>query len=291
MIIAKLKGGLGNQLFQYATARSLAIRHATELIIDATCLDDSRHYMLDRFMITASTVLAEKIQHSNGLIPLLLKPFGSFIDIFTKQNKHSVSIYTEPHFHYDAGIESVPDDTNLDGYWQSERYFKGIEEIIRSELCVKAAADDINLKFAADIRAVNAVSLHVRRGDYASCAELREYHGLCTPDYYQNAVRFISSRVTSPIFFVFSDEPCWVKENLSLEAPMIVISHNGTERGEEDLRLMSLCRHHIIANSSFSWWGAWLNPNRQKIVIAPRRWFNHPGIVTTDLIPPEWIQI
>lgn len=291
MIIVKLKGGLGNQLFQYAAARSLALRHAAELKVDITFLGPSRRYGLDRFMTRAAIASPEEITMLTGERRGLQQFVRTVREVFSGEGKAGRNTYLEPHFHYDAGLGSAPDNTYLDGYWQSERYFKEIEGTIRSEFRLRVAADDVNQKTATAIRAVNAVSLHIRRGDYATCSETHEVHGLCPLDYYEEATRIISARVSAPVFFVFSDDPGWVRENLFLDAPMTIVSHNGTELGEEDLRLISLCRHHIIANSSFSWWGAWLNPSTEKIVIAPRRWFNKADIDTADLLPPAWMSI
>jgi hypothetical protein len=137
----------------------------------------------------------------------------------------------------------------------------------------------------------SAVSIHVRRGDYVSDAGTNRFHGTCSVDYYHDAVDRISGFAPASHFFVFSDGIDWAKENLRLRQPVTYVDFNDGEKNYEDLRLMSLCKHHIIANSSFSWWGAWLNPNPDKIVIAPKKWFNDPSINTDDLIPNSWLRL
>ena len=144
---------------------------------------------------------------------------------------------------------------------------------------------------AAEIAACNAVSLHVRRGDYAADPVVTSMHGLCPLDYYDRAVEYVLGRVSDPAFFLFSDDPDWVREHLKLRGSVSVVDHNGPDSGSEDLRLMSLCRHHIIANSTFSWWGAWLDPRPDKLVIAPKRWFADESLDTSDLLPAGWVKL
>nr|VFK65587.1 MAG: Glycosyl transferase family 11 [Candidatus Kentron sp. TUN] len=134
--------------------------------------------------------------------------------------------------------------------------------------------------------------MHIRRGDYVSDKEANTLIGTCSLDYYQRAVRLLQERIESnPRFYVFSDDPDWVQANLRLDGQMHIVRHNNTDTNFEDLRLMSACSHHIIANSTFSWWGAWLNPSPQKIVIAPARWFKSDKLDDRDLIPSSWLRI
>lgn len=136
-----------------------------------------------------------------------------------------------------------------------------------------------------------AVSLHVRRGDYVSDARTHAAHGLCSIDYYRAAVRYIIDRVEAPEFFVFSDDIAWARGNLDISHPCHYLDHNRGAESYNDMRLMSLCHHHIIANSSFSWWGAWLNPRDDKIVVAPARWFASGNRRLDDLFPPGWVTL
>lgn len=156
---------------------------------------------------------------------------------------------------------------------------------------MKYKSDVTNEQVAQNILSVNAVSLHVRRGDYVSNLTINQFHGTCSLEYYNQAIAQIAKKVETPHFFVFSDDPEWVKSNLKIDYSITIVDHNNADKNYEDIRLMSLCKHHIIANSSFSWWGAWLCRNPNKIVIAPLKWFNDKSINTTDLIPDGWIKI
>jgi hypothetical protein len=179
----------------------------------------------------------------------------------------------------------------LNGYWQSEKYFKSAEDKLRSELCLFDKPDEANQKILDEIVQCPAVSLHIRRGDYITNPSAALVHGVCSLDYYHSAIRHITAHVENPYFFVFSDDPQWVKDNLKIGYPVQFVEANGPDRGAEDMRLMKSCRHHIIANSSFSWWAAWLNDRLDKIVVAPRIWFLDTKIDTKDLIPEQWHRI
>jgi hypothetical protein len=185
----------------------------------------------------------------------------------------------------------------LIGYWQSEKYFKEIEPIIRQEFTLRTEPSAQTQHTARAIRASSSVFLHIRRGDYVGEPKTNKIHGACSMQYYQNAAAHIARAVRRPHFFVFSDEPLWVRENLKLPFTMTIVDHNppgdshapGCEH--EDMWLMTLCRHAILANSSFSWWGAWLNPERDRIVIRPQRWAQDTKFEPQDLIPDSWITI
>ena len=186
-------------------------------------------------------------------------------------------------------ILRTPADVYLQGYWQSEQYFKPVEQLIRDDLRLKHAPAGENLALAQAIGAVDAVSVHVRRGDYASKPQLENLLGLLPPEYYQRAGQTIAAARPSAEFFVFSDDPEWARRNLRFERPVHFVAHNGPEAPHEDLRLMSLCRHHIVANSSLSWWGAWLCAIAEKIVVAPQPWFQR--LPMPDLVPQGWLRL
>jgi hypothetical protein len=196
----------------------------------------------------------------------------------------------EPHFEYWQAINEVPNDCYLMGYWQSEKYFSAISEQIREDFSFRLAINNQNTQLAFKISQHNAVSLHIRRGDYANNPTVTATHGLCPISYYHNAIEYIAHRVKQPYFFIFSDDIVWAKENLKMDLHSTYIDHNQGAESYNDMRLMSLCRHHIIANSSFSWWGAWLNPNIDKIAIAPKQWFVK-DVNTQDLIPKDWVRL
>ena len=291
MIVVKLMGGLGNQMFQYAAGRRLAIKHRTVLKLDLSFLLDRtprdnftyRTYELDVFNIQGNIASPSE---TNRFVPNNRNIFYNI-----KRKLKWIKVITEPYSHFHEDVLSAPDNSYIDGYWQSEKYFKDVEDIIRSDFTLKPEMATINQEFTKQISSCDSVSLHIRRGDYVSNSVINEYHGSCSLEYYQEAVAKIATCVKNPHLFIFSDDLNWAKEHLNFNYPIKFITHNGAEKSYEDLRLMSLCKHNIIANSSFSWWGAWLNTNPGKIVIAPKKWFNDSSINTDDLIPDSWVRI
>jgi hypothetical protein len=292
MIITHIIGGLGNQLFQYALARRIAYFNNCKIKLDLSGFENYnlRVYHLNHFNIIENTASSDEIaslKRTQGKkLPIL--PL-SLINKIQPYYKHS--LIKESHFHYDPNMLKVSCNAYLEGYWQSEKYFKDIENIIRKEFTLKHGPDSHNKVMAQEIMNGESISIHIRRGDYVSNATINQLHGACSLDYYHLAIKKIKTAVSKPHFFVFSDDTIWARENLKTEDPITVVSHNGPDKDYEDLRLMTLCKHHIIANSSFSWWGAWLCANKEKIVIAPNKWFNTNEHDTRDLIPDSWIKI
>jgi hypothetical protein len=199
-------------------------------------------------------------------------------------------ILRERSYPFDAAVLDAPGNVYLAGYWQSEKYFKEIEDIIRRDFCFKSEPEQQNAAMAEKIKGVAAVCVHVRRTDYVTDPGASQLLGTCSPEYYRNAACLVGSQVSNLHFFVFSDEPDWARANLELGGATTFVTHNGSEKGYEDQRLMALCRHHIIANSSFSWWGAWLG-NSGGIVVAPKRWFIAKELDTRDVIPERWVRL
>lgn len=292
MIIVKLIGGLGNQLFQYAAGRRLAHMHGTELKMDVSHLGNPayhtvRHYELSPFRIKQAFATSEDLDKFNKPDSLMSRAINR---VMRRDTELSKSCIREKHYHFDAHILGLPDDIYLDGYWQSERYFADAADLIRADLTVAAPAEGRNRQLLEQIGTCNAVSVHVRRGDYVTDRHTAQYHGSCAMDYYHRAIRHVAEATANPVLFVFSDDPDWVRVNLRAPYPINIVDHNGPERCVEDLRLMSACRHHILANSSFSWWGAWLDPRPEKIVVAPEQWFRRADINTVDLLPAGWVR-
>jgi hypothetical protein len=291
MIIVRLLGGLGNQLFQYAAGRGIASMSNSILKIDITGFDSYplHRYSLNHFNIIENIASPSDISRlrrkRNGPVAMTMK----LIDAFKPYYKRS--FIEERFFHFDTNILRIYGDAYLEGYWQSEKYFAHISDMIRREVTVKEKPDNENAKMMRLIRDVESVSLHIRRGDYISNATTNQKHGTCDLNYYYKAIEMISSSIDEPYFFIFSDDLSWVKENLVINYPATFVAHNGVKKGYEDLRLMSQCKHHIIANSTFSWWGAWLCVNEGKKVFAPAKWFNDNTIDTHDLIPRSWHKI
>lgn len=211
--------------------------------------------------------------------------------ILRKKYSPPATYVKEKLFHFDPEILILSNNIYLDGRWQSEKYFSDIEEIIRREFSIETPQQGKDKEMANLIASCEAVSLHIRRGDYVTNPGISKMLGICELDYYYRCVDHILQVVKKPHFFIFSDSMKWVRENLKLPGSAIFIDHNGARKNYEDLRLMSQCKHHIIANSSFSWWGAWLGRNDKKIIIAPKKWFNDPGFETKDLIPRSWMKM
>ncbi len=297
MIIVQLLGGLGNQMFQYAAARKIAHDKNTILKLDVSCFKDNkcateRQYELSCFNIIESFASREEVYNLKGTDTNNIS--GKFFKAINKiKPYHKRSYIKEKHFHFDPEISNVSDDVYMEGYWQSEKYFKEIEDIIRSEFKIKDSPDAKNTKIAEFVTSLylRSVSIHIRRGDYVTDSDTNSFHGICGLEYYQKAINKLASIIKNPHFFIFSDDPDWVKNNLILEYSATYVTRNLGIKDYEDLRLMSLCKHHIIANSSFSWWGAWLSENSDRTVMAPGKWFNDSSINTNDLIPESWNRI
>ena len=292
MVISQLLGGLGNQLFQYAAGRALAFSQHSTLKLDISSFDRGTHHqgfqLPDIFSGSFETVTQAEVdvllgwRSSPRLHYLFSKPIGRALS--------GPNYIAEPHFHYWPDIVRVGPNAYLSGYWQSARYFADYSQKIREALVFKTALSSRNALLAEQIQQCNSVSLHVRRGDYVNNTRTAAHHGACSATYYQEAVRRMIRDVGPANFYIFSDDPQWVRENIQVDVPCVYVDHNHGSASYCDMQLMSLCKHHIIANSSFSWWGAWLNPSPSKIVIAPQNWFAKP-VPTHDLLPAQWIRL
>lgn len=291
MIIVKLMGGLGNQMFQYALGRSLSITNSCVLKIDASAYRTykTHAYGLDAFSPaadTASEAECDAIRYKKcGVIELAVRK------VLGRQRRRAGDYITEKSFKFDPDILKLTGDKYLEGYWQSEKYFASIRDVLTADFTVRHGMNAANSAFHERIKGTNSVSFHIRRGDYVSDPKTNAYHGVDLKGYYRDAAALIKQKVKDPHFFVFSDEPQWVRENFRGEFEFTVVDCNTGRTGHEDMRLMSACSHNIMANSSFSWWGAWLNRNPGKIVTAPKGWFTDSSIDTSDLIPGSWIRL
>ena len=286
MITIKLVGGLGNQMFQYVAAKSLAKLHRTKLCLDLSWFKNIPDKATTRKFELACFKLSKQIPH---LTSPSREGIEQFLDKFKFWNKKK--FYQEPHYHFDSKFFDLGSDVVLNGYFQSEKYFKNIEKIIRKEFTFKHKKKGRNKELAELIKKTNSVSLHIRRGDYVSDAKTDQTHGTCNLDYYHRCITKIKKEVEDPHYFIFSDDINWVKENLKINHPAEYVDWNTGEKSYEDMRLMIQCKHNIIANSSFSWWGAWLNDNPNKIVFAPQKWFLDDSKNTKDVIPEIWRKI
>lgn len=290
MIITRLKGGLGNQLFQYAMGRVLALKHGTNLTLDTRGFsqDPLRNYRLDSFQIQAHSSNHFWFFPENRIGRRL----NTLLQWTRKLTSRPITLVREPSFGFNPEALNAPDYSYIDGYWQSEKYFANIRDQLLHDLKlaipISSAKQMLAQKISSD---PHAVALHVRRGDYVADPTTTAFHGLCSIEWYQEAVEILKKQEPSASFYIFSDDYVWVKDNLKLSSPMHFIEPSPDGQEAIDLHLMSLCKHNIIANSSFSWWGAWLNANLNKIVIAPQRWFAAGHQDTSDLIPEKWIRL
>jgi len=288
MIVVKINGGLGNQLFQYAAGRALAERHKTELVLDLGWFynrpggNTPWKYELHRYPIQAR----ETTPFEQFLCRSYQGRIIRRIPFLPRKWRH----FREKHFQYEPSYARLPDQVYLDGYWQSSRYFKNIKNIIRKEFQPIALPGKTNEDLMDSMAQSSSVALHIRRGDYLSNPTAINYHGVCSLDYYRTAIDFMIDKLQNPNFYIFSDDLEWAKENLNIRHPVYYVDNNSGENAFQDLRLISNCKNQIIANSSFSWWGAWLNPNPSKIVIAPQKWFLVDKDTST-LYPDGWIKL
>lgn len=276
MIIALIRAGLGNQLFEYSLGRCLAHRLKTELKLIFPKSEQSRaisRFKLNNFNITGEVITLEefdRIFEQNENFKIVDEPANG------------------PQSNFAPGIFDLQGDILIRGFWQCEKYFAEIEEIIRREITLKNPLGKNSAAWQEKILAAEcAVSLHVRRGDYMKPLT-RNFAGIMPLDYYRESLARLKDSCKNLTAFVFSDDLAWAKENLKLDVPLEFVE--GCEQDFEEIFLMSLCRHNVISNSTFSWWGAWLNQNPDKKVFAPEPWSLNPW-GNIDILPERWIKI
>jgi Glycosyl transferase family 11 len=294
MLVANLIGGLGNQMFQYASAWALASEHGMELKLDISDFHrfPPRRYLLDHFRVDALIARPDELALFDKDSNRLRAGTRKFVARLRGINRVTGRTIFERGFPWQKVPLDRSVDTLLIGYWQSERYFLPLANQVRHVFTLKLPPDDPTQRLLEDIDRHSAVSLHVRRGDYASNPVVQAKHGLLGLDYYAAAIAHILTFEPNAKFYVFSDDMNWVRASLPIAAPVEYVDLNGPDEPHEDLRLMSRCRHHIIANSSLSWWGAWLNPSPGKVVIAPRQWFTPESRRDArDIVPPGWVRL
>jgi hypothetical protein len=295
MIIVMLNGGLGNQMFQYAFGRALSIALKNEFKVDISWYKETpggvtrRGYELECFDMNTAVAVSKEIFSMKKIAAFLPRQIFNFF--YKKLPILRGSYCKERFYHYDSTVWQYGDNTYFEGYWQSYRYFDKYKEVIRKDFIYKDELSSESKRLQKKIILKNAVSLHVRRGDYVTNSNANGFHGVIPLQYYEEAVEYIAKRANGIDIFVFSDDIKWVKENMNVKFPVTFIPDSEKKKPFEDMYLMSLCKHNIIANSSFSWWGAYLNTNDEKIVIAPKKWFTDPFINTQDLIPKEWVRL
>jgi len=268
MVIVKLYGGLGNQMFQHAAGAVLAEKLGTKLYHDLSWFDfvktkphaTQRSFELDQFGIAPRT-----------------------LSFFAKRQAAKLPVYSQSGLGYDSGFTKISGSVILDGHWQSYRYFENSPDLIKKVFSFPTLENE---ELSEQITSKPSISLHIRRGDYASNTTINAIHGLLPKQYYEKGVAKLANELENPHLFLFSDDIAWVKQNFKFNHPSTFIK---SRRDIDDMHLMSLCRCNIIANSSFSWWAAWLNANSGKQVVAPKKWSIDPNYKYPELIPKDWI--
>jgi hypothetical protein len=292
-IIAQLQGGLGNQLFQYSSARALAEQHQRPLLLDHSWFtqpftDVTPREQLLGLLHTKGTLISYSGQVAR---PKRLRRLAQH---YLPINPY---VYWERNpYRFDPGLVKAPalskQNLYLMGYWQSYRYFESIKGLLQAEMKPLAPLDAHYMIYMQRIQLAHAAMVHVRRGDYVNLASAAKVHGFIGLDYYETGMRLLLDRDPQTQFFVFSDDLTWAKENLPyLELCTFIESLDQSDAAIQELHLMTHCQNHLIANSSLSWWAAWLASHSNQLVICPSRWTTDATMTWDDLLPPTWIRI
>ena len=290
MIVANLVGGIGNQMFQYANAKNLSEKLSLPLYFT----NDINSFYSKENKNLFQSIFNLKLNYIDKSI--FINNFGMFytnkyLRFVLSKIPNSFSIPKNLHFEpsiikYQSLIErvSLTKGGYIHGYWQSELYFKEISSIIKDDFIFENISDNENLTTLIEIKKHNSIGVHIRRGDYYKS----KIHQICSKSYYINSMKYFIQNTKNPLFFIFSDDPTWVKNNIIQDfGNSILVLNNQNKNHYIDMQLMSNCKHNIISNSSFSWWAAWLNANNNKIIISPRYWYKN--IYVADLIPTNWL--
>ena len=284
MNIVWIDGGLGNQMFQYALALKLESL-GCEVKIDVTKY--AEHHVHNDFELDKVFGIDCPFASVREIRSLGYRKANHLTEFLKKTPFRKKTIYTHESSSYDAHVLEL-DGYYLEGYWQSEKYFADIQDRIKKIYTFPALTDCHHCELVKQMQNSCSVSLHVRRGDYL---RFPKYQNICTLEYYQKAIALFREKFPGETrFFIFTNDMPWAKEHFQGDDCCFVEGNTGAE-SYRDMQLMSLCSHHIIANSSFSWWGAWLNQNPEKIVIAPEKWENGTEDDQQDIIPENWIRI
>jgi hypothetical protein len=277
-------------MFQYAAARSLASRLGANICLDLSWFgtDPDRQFALAAFNIKAQ-VLEPKYKQSISLG--VISRFIRKLQRVMRLREGSTPVFVEHSFQFDPAIEQVYAPVLMEGYFQSEKYFNSIREHIAHDFILRDVPSPSAEKIMNEINQCDAICLHIRRGDYINNSVANAYHGTCSLDYYKSALEVVVQGLDRPHCFVFSDDMAWVRENFKTNIPMTLVDIHSVTEAHEDLRLMAACKRFVIANSSLSWWGAWLGSREGKIVVAPCQWFKDGTNTTVDLIPSNWISL
>lgn len=288
-VIVRLVGGLGNQMFQYAMGLAVATKVNGRLLLDVDFVGNGvarREFELTRAFVGPFQLATPEEQRAVlGWRAYFRRAMG----------RPTATLLGCKRVAVERGLEFVPTFAGLSapvylvGYWQSESYFLDVAQQLRERLSF-VPPDAANAAMLREISSCESVAVHIRRGDYAEVSSITACHGLCPPSYYERAASQLLERQPNLRFFLFSDDLEWTRDNIRLPAECVYVEVNRGGSAFNDMRLMSACRHQVIANSTFSWWAAWLNTNQKKHVIAPERWFAS-GSPATSICPQEWVRL
>ena len=293
MVVVQLNGGLGNQMFQYAAAKSLSLHHNVPLSLDVSLfyrenlpdLEVPRNFELYNFKGVNEKMITPEELESIAALSSKKNALKKFIP------RYKQSIYTEPYYHFDKNFLKSKNKVLLKGGWQSEKYFMPHIRHIQETFKMKDELIRSVKNKAGELKELLSVAVHIRRADYLRKKIIFEWHGVMGKEYYSRAFQVLDEKLQDYKVFYFTDDPGWVEKELIPLKNGELISKDVAKNHLEDFYLMSQCQHNIIANSSFSWWAAWLNNNLDKIVVAPKNWFNKGPKDTQDLLPASWIKI
>ena len=297
MIVVRLMGGMGNQMFQYAVARNLAIMNNTSVKLDLNFLLDRteresftfRNYDLDLFNIDGAIADESQSLQYKYYKSKIMRKIGF---IKTKLFCRKYKIITEKHYHFDPKVLERGDNSYLIGFWQSYKYFSEVEKEIKKDFSFKNEMGEKAKEMLKEINDKESICVNIRRGDYVEDKKALKHHGVCGLDYYKEAKILVDEKIKKPHYFIFSDDIQWCLKNIDFGENMTFVNNEyAGDRFSDKFRLMKNCKHFIIPNSSYAWWAAWLSKNEEKLVIAPKKWLADSSINTDDVTPPNWVRI
>ncbi len=283
MVKVEIIGGLGNQMFQYATAKAIAVKHNTQVTANISAFNTYKVHPLSLDKLSCNCMFDSHVTILSRFLnlPKFRKIFSKFSGLF--------NVYIEKDLSYNPKLINSTKDVSLYGYFQSEKYFTDIRGTLLKEFSLSAplASDEAALEKL--IIEIDSIAIHIRRGDYVTDTSANSVHGTCENDYFINALsslRISKHLSETTTLFIFSDDIDWCRDNISFDYKTVFVE-GSSEKPEVDIYLMSKCNHQVISNSTFSWWAAWLNTNPNKCVIAPLKWFKtiHDS---KDIVPEQW---
>jgi hypothetical protein len=287
MVIVQIRSGLGNQMFQYAFARQLALKNDTKLRLDLSFYES---YPLRKYELDSLSIEAQELTSIEKLVfrTALTQRFPTLRFIAERLLGGNLTLLRDCQKGFEQEVFDVCGNIYLQGFWQSWKYFADIRPLLLKEFNVSLPCSDLDNSSMAEIERSQSVCIHVRRGDYVNDPKTSETFGACAFDYYLDAIRYIAERIEDPTYFVFSDDPVWAKEHFGDGEKFNYVMRDDRRRPARDLRLMQCCKHFILSNSTFGWWAAWLSRTPNKIVVSPKFWYKMHS-TSQDLLPPDWI--